>query len=401
MTATSAGALDPSEPDPHAHAEALRVEWVTTSDGLRALRPAWDALLARGATRTVFLTFDWAWTWWEHFGADQEPWVCVVRRGGRIVALVPWLRSRVEGFRQIHFLGHKLSDRKDFIIDPRDDRAAVIRAALTALDARGGWDLLFMDRLPADSPNCAPLRDVLAAHPPDRWTLAPRWTAPYVEIAGDWSRYWKGLSRNFRSYRSHNLNRLRKQADGAEPRWRLSLEPGEIDAWIDRFARMHAAQWGEREGHSLFQDPAMVRFHRALAHRFAATGRLRATSVEIGGEEAAMNFALEHGGVFSFLLTCYEPRFSHGSPGLMLLIQLLEDAFARELREFDFMSGGEPYKQRFAPALRELYAFGFFAPGARGMLARLWFFTVRPGVDAFVQQRLPGLRRRLRALRGR
>jgi CelD/BcsL family acetyltransferase involved in cellulose biosynthesis len=325
--------------------------------------------------------------------------VAVVRRGERIVALLPWLLTHSEGFRQVRFLSHKLTDRKDFIVDGGEDRRAVLRALLRALEQRSDWDLLFMDRLSEESPCFADLQAVLAEYPPGRSLLQRRWVAPYVVIEGAWERFWRGLGAKARRTWTTYLNRIEKAGHS----FQLEVAEHEIDPWIERFAALHVAQWREgRGGYSLFEDPAMVRFFQALAHRLWPRGRMRMSALHLQGEVAALDLSFEYAGTFYAMLTCYDPRFARFSPGQMLQLELLRDAHTRQLRQFDMMSGNESYKLRFQPMPRHLCCFGFFAGGARSRLARFWFFSLRPALDRLSQAKLRAVYRwyRSRRMRG-
>jgi CelD/BcsL family acetyltransferase involved in cellulose biosynthesis len=371
---------------------ALTVGWATTAEEFKSFEPHWNALLARSGVDSIFLTFEWLWTWWEHFGAGHRLLVAVVRRAERVVALVPWMISKREGFRQVQFVSHKLTDRKDFIIDGSEDRHSVMRLVLGSLDRLPGWDLLLMDRFSEESVCFPALKAVLAEYPQQRSMLRKRWVAPYVAIEGDWDRFWNQLGAKFRISRKYNMNRLHRAKRG--PVFQFKLDADEIDAWVDRFAALHISQWKTARGdYSLFEDPAMVRFYKALAHRTWPSGWVRMSALLLENEVAAMDLSFEYQGIFYGTLTCYDPRFASFSPGQMLQLELLREAFVRPLREFDLMSGGESYKLRFHPKARDLYGFGFFSGGMRSQLARIWFFSLRPTLDRLSNSRLRTLHR--------
>src|SRR5262245_7656565 len=88
--------------------EPLIVERLTRLDELRGLRGAWDKLLHEAESTSVFQTWEWVTTWYEHFGSDQDMFVLTVRDGqGRLVGLAPFSLSRRGGVRVLHLLGLK------------------------------------------------------------------------------------------------------------------------------------------------------------------------------------------------------------------------------------------------------------------------------------------------------
>ena len=46
----------------------MRVVQMQSEADLRALKPAWDALLRESAANTIFLTWEWVTAWWSVYG---------------------------------------------------------------------------------------------------------------------------------------------------------------------------------------------------------------------------------------------------------------------------------------------------------------------------------------------
>src|SRR5690349_1323395 len=78
-----------------AHPVASRL--VTDLHGLRALEPAWWALLERAACGEPTKTPTWVKAWWNVFGdaGRRELRVLVVEEAGQVVGVVPLLRRWV------------------------------------------------------------------------------------------------------------------------------------------------------------------------------------------------------------------------------------------------------------------------------------------------------------------
>ena len=86
----------------------------------------------------------------------------------------------------------------------------------------------------------------------------------------------------------------------------------------------------------------------------------------------------------------FEADDSRFAPGKLLLIEVLEDAFAHGLTRFDFLGDEDPYKLEWATGLRDLLLVQFFAPTMRGRTA--W---------AALALGAPAIRRAARVLRRR
>src|ERR671937_3127424 len=107
------------------------------------LRAEWAALAERSGT--VFTTWEWAWSWWRHFGRDRRLLVVAVRSGGRLVGLLPLYLWRTQPLRVLRFVGHGPGDELGPVCAAAD-RALVggaLQRGLAAID----WDVLLGEQL--------------------------------------------------------------------------------------------------------------------------------------------------------------------------------------------------------------------------------------------------------------
>src|SRR5580698_9071382 len=102
---------------------AFSVEWITNDSALDAIRDDWNGLLRSSRADCLFLTWEWAATWWKYLGAPGRLTVFAVRHQGELVALAPFrLRPsrllRKQPFPVLEFLGSGFagSDYLDVIV---------------------------------------------------------------------------------------------------------------------------------------------------------------------------------------------------------------------------------------------------------------------------------------------
>ena len=135
----------------------LKVETHRNTASLDALREEWNPLLQRGATNTLFLTWEWQIAWWEAFGAGRNLYVVDVRDDdGALVGIAPLFHQESlvdpaaslpalsverpvavgggELKRTVHFVGGtEVSDYLD-IIAPAERNGEVCAALLDTLE---------------------------------------------------------------------------------------------------------------------------------------------------------------------------------------------------------------------------------------------------------------------------
>jgi hypothetical protein len=104
------------------------------------------------------------------------------------------------------------------------------------------------------------------------------------------------------------------------------------------------------ESGSLFRDP--LRIEAVLG--MAASAPTELFTIENGGDLVAAVLTFIDGYTCRFYGTYYDARWARYSPGVCLLYRVIQQAQARGL-DFDFMTGEQPYKMRFASGVVPLY----------------------------------------------
>jgi len=105
-----------------------------------------------------------------------------------------------------------------------------------------------------------------------------------------------------------------------------------------------------QENGSLFRDP--VRIEAVL--KMAASAETELFTLEREGDLVAAVLTFLDGNVCRFYGTYYDEQWARYSPGVSLLYRVIQQAQARRL-DFDFMTGEQAYKLRFASEVVPLY----------------------------------------------
>lgn len=126
------------------------------------------------------------------------------------------------------------------------------------------------------------------------------------------------------------------------------------DKWdvCDLVRRMYELK-AQHESGSLFRDPLRI---EALVE-MAASARTEVFTIEHDGEIVAAVLTFIDDDVCRFYGTYYDARWARYSPGVSLLYRVILQAQARGL-DFDFMTGEQAYKMRFASEVVPLYIAG-------------------------------------------
>jgi CelD/BcsL family acetyltransferase involved in cellulose biosynthesis len=204
---------------------------------------------------------------------------------------------------------------------------------------------------------------------------------PYIDLRGDEEEIRRKLL-DKESVR-RKVKRLREQGRLVFRHYDRRDEMQEALPSLLRFylKRFDARRWLERYAEEL-------RFHRSLLQRMHPAEAVRFSVLELDGRPIAWHFGFAHDGVYHWVRPAFDPAYAESSPGLVMLVHLVEHALSRGYREFDFLRGDEPFKMRWANGTRRVTRFRFFrsrgkrlfSSGSRRLLG--WFRRFQRGMAA-------------------
>lgn len=309
-----------------AEARAVELEPIPSLD---AARDAWRGLALESGN--VFATWEWAETWWRHFGRGRSLQLTAGRAAdGSLLVILPLYSWRTRPLHILRFLGHGPGDQLGPIAGADDLPSA--KLALSRQLESSRWDIFLGDHLPGDQGWPAALDAQTVAHT----------GAPVLRFAGrTWDEILRERSSNFRQQVGR---RERALARDRHVRVRLSSDPATLAADLDVLFALHAARWG---GASEFAGTAQ-QFHRDFAAQALANGWLRLWLMEIDGTPAAAWYGFRFGRAESYYQAGWNPAWASTSVAAVLLVHSIREASQDGMEEYRFLQGDEGYKYRIA-----------------------------------------------------
>ncbi len=322
----------------------MPVQVFTDANGFEVLREAWNGLVERSVTNTIFLTHEWQTVWWEHLGEGDLFIIAVRNDDGMLVGIAPLFRGRDSlGRQMMEFVGcFDVSDYLDVIVD-RDFVAEVCHAVMDVLS--GGdiaWDVLSLCNIPEASPT----RTLLAEMAGERGyhaTLEKEDVCPIVTLPATWDEYLAMLSGKDR----RELRRkVRKASRTARVEWQLLRTADEIDKHLDIFFDLHQKSHPDK---AAFMDAEMQAFFRGMAGVLARREWLELTLLKFDSVPVAATLSFDYNNDILLYNSGFEAEgyYASLSPGWVLTAYHIESAIERGKRRYDFLRGDEDYKYRF------------------------------------------------------
>ena len=125
-----------------------------TKADLKRCAPKWNALLGRSRFDTLFLTWEWQFTWWRHLGRHRGRSIYWQRgRLDQLIGILPLYLSQSDGVRCLTVVGCvEVSDYLDLIVEAGQEETvySAFLAWLVGPEAPP-WDTLELCNAPAAS----------------------------------------------------------------------------------------------------------------------------------------------------------------------------------------------------------------------------------------------------------
>ncbi len=350
------------------------IELVDDEAGFSALRDEWRALLQESAADTVFLTWEWLYTWWRHVGRRSRPVLLAVRqKNGRLAALGPFARSgweprRLRFHKTLGFLGAPLasgnvgSDYLDVIVSRKAPEA--LGEILAEVATAGSVLELAQIATAATAFALASGLGVL------NWKVErqPGGVSPTIDLGGHtWESYLASRGREHRYSVQRKLRALRQRF--AVSFDRLENESARAAA-LSTLIDLHHRRWRQKGASDAFSTPELRAFHEDFTRLALERGWLRLFILRLDGIAAAALYGLRYGDTFFFYQSGFDPVWGRWGVGVATMALSIEAAIAEGAKTYDMLHGEEEYKFHWANATRPLARLSLFPPGTHGYWAR-------------------------------
>jgi len=331
-------------------ASSVRATWIETAGDFESLRSGWMELFEAAACECVFLSFEWMFTWWKHWGRSRRLAIVAVHDAeGRLTGLAPFSigRSLRDGLgaRRLSFLAdaHVGSDYLGILARPGWERATVETIAASVEAHRREWDYIEWNDA-EDGPLLAGLCARLEAAGMST-RKAPASVCRHIPLPASFDDYLAGISINLRSNYRRRWRVLRR----AGPAETVSVSaPADLARHFPELLRLHRMRFAERNQESAFTKSGVPAFHTEVLGELAARGWARLFLLRAGGQTVAALYGFSIGKAFQFYQCGMDPGWLHLGVGQVIVGSSIEEAIRTGHTDFDFLRGDERYKAQWA-----------------------------------------------------
>ena len=305
---------------------------MTDVDDFYSLQKGWDALA--GPSGNPLMQFAWYASCVDAFSRHGRLYTIVVKEQDEIVAIAPLREVHDAGMKRFEILGSTLLCEPCGLLFK--DTAALKMLIHMILDLQRPISTGRLD-------NVSPESELFKAAGKMRFAVQAYHAthSPWLPISTSWDEYQKTISASKRSALRRALRHVTEH--GTVTMEVIAPHPDDMQYSLDEIYNAEHASWKGRTRTSIRSNPHMEKFFNSYAKKMVTAGALRLSLLRINGSTVAGQIGIEFANKFWVLKVGYDERFSHCSPGILLMHHTIQHAFENRLLAFEFLGRDEQW----------------------------------------------------------
>ena len=352
------------------HLNLLSVNKIDNFSDLLPLKDQWNQVLQNSDSDNPFLTFEWLSSWWNNFGDNGKLFVLLVKEEDRVIAIAPLMIVKMGVFKVLQFIGTGRSDYLDFIV--AEKRQESLQSIFKYIyDSKKYWDIIYFRDILSNSPNLnfikTAINDSKMAFGEIIGTIAP-----YMPINVNWENYLASKSSKFRN----NMRRIEKKLEGAGD-FKIACQNSITPEHVEAMHNIEEHSWKTEAGSARLGDPIARKFFTEALEKFSSNNWLELWFLLLNQEPIAYSINFAYNNKIYNYNVAYKTEYRNLYPGKALTVRTLENAFNRDMKEYDFLRGDEDYKSDWASDKRDLYYIAVYRKSLYSIIAFMLTIKLR------------------------
>ena len=306
---------------------------------LEKLKEDWNALLSGSEINTIFLTYEWFYTWWDCFSGDSDLEILLYYdQKNRLKGIAPFKRKKGH----ISFLAnHQVSDYCDFIAEKKN-KELFFREIFTFIEKFiFPLEKIELINIPSES-ETIPIMSSVALEYGFSVSTSVSELVPILKLPDSVDKYLSDFGRKKR----HELRRKMKRIEKL-PGLSLKKIQGyvEIRDCILSFIQLHEKSDSDKD--LFWKEKNMRTFFKQIARLFSKNEWIELLLLFQHERLMAGLLAFDYHNTIYLYNTAYSNDYAWYSPGIYLFYEMVTSAIKEKKEKVDFLRGRENYKYFF------------------------------------------------------
>ncbi len=352
--------------DRSCHMRAPKITTKIITDKAKFLRfePLWRKLNKNGLGDPVFQAFDWIKPWMDIFLCHNDKLKTVlVKKDGTPVGIAPFVLVRDK--RIITPAGSGYVDYSGLVLPSSPE---IIEKVIKALLGINGWDVLELKSFPVFDPVGRLIRE--SAEKNGLGVLEyPDNVCPFIRL---WGTYDKYMKKRFSSKFRNRIRRMEKRLKAlGTHRYEIFKQARNLNPILEKISRIEENSWKGMRKTGIFSTDKKRRFYFDVIKNMAIENKLLIHLQWLGDILISYRIGFKANEKYYDYNLAFNPDFGKYSPGLLSLNNLLQYLYENEFKTFDFLKGGEKYKNLWTDKASKTIHLYIFRPCARGRIENI------------------------------
>jgi CelD/BcsL family acetyltransferase involved in cellulose biosynthesis len=323
----------------------LTIEQVTDVERFRSLRESWNALLQKSHDNNPFLTWEWLFTWWQHYGGDKKLRIFVIKKSGEIIGIAPFMQSKYrKGVISVDVMENLCSERCDYsgiiLADRGPEPVAILLDCLGKI-TRDENVIVRISQIPENSAFITMLREQYPSFSKSLFfNERVVSSCPYIDLPATWEECYHMLTKP----RRKKLRKAMQSLENHEVEFKKCPCGENLREQLQVLFELHEKRWQARNIGSKFDESETQEFYVDVSEVFHQNNWLVLSFLNIDGQPASVRWGFNYNDTYYSMTAAFDPCYSDYSVGNVHLMKLIEDAIQSGLRKFDFLKGIETHK---------------------------------------------------------
>lgn len=323
---------------------------IRSIEELDAYRFQWRSLFAQTRRATIFQTYDWLQTYWQHFGEDQQLRVLMISSQGSLIGILPLVVRREQTrLGTMRVLTYPLADWGSFFGPIGPNPTATLLAGMQYLSqSKRDWDLLdlrWVDDAHVDHDRTSVTMQMAGLMPSKQvWK-----DVPVIDVAQSWNEYLATRKTKNRQ----NIRRLLRRAEEREIQFDRIRPLGSAfcdddPQWetYNKCVDLASKSWqGASITGTTISHESVMGYFRDVHQIAAQRGMLDLSILKQGEETIAFGYNYHHENHIQGMRVGYDTEKKNLGLGTLLYATQLRDCCDRDDLQFDLGPGSIEVKQ--------------------------------------------------------
>ncbi|HHE54650.1 MAG TPA: GNAT family N-acetyltransferase [Caldithrix abyssi] len=359
--------------------EIIKTTVITKLDEFYTLEQEWDQLIDSMPDYLPTMTFQWHRAWLEvNQPKIQKIHIFVFRdQEENVIGIVPLVKTQASLFRKklmVYTFSGARDQIKTLIICKHEHHIQLLLELLTHFyEKHHDWDLLTLRRLASSHADEIFLERILKKH---HWpfSVESQLKIPYIFLEGDFESYFKSRKKHFRNEVKRKSKQLNKMGN---VRYRVLTSPiDEKD--FNRFVEMENAGWKGNNKSSLLHRERLLALFKNLSQLESKPLKLVMYKMLLNEQLISASLCFQTKNSLHVFKIAYDEKFKRQSPGLLLRLFEIEDAFARGLKIYDFSGKAQRWMRDFTNRQHYVMDYIIYRKTLASLIRYLGFTRLKP-----------------------